>query len=237
MQNQIMGYDRTSAIFSPDGHLLQVEYAEKTVRLGAASLGMVCSDGAIIVADKKVYDELMIPESATKIFEIDSHVAATAAGILPDARILIDRVQLSAQQHQVTYGSPIDTESVAKEIANLQQMFSSYGGVRPFAVNMLIAGVDLDNKSSLFITDVVGNYSAYRATAIGENDDKIKEALRKEYKESLNTNDGIKIALEIFKRVLQKNFDIKRFEVVYIKKNERKFIKITGEELKKFLKQ
>ena len=45
MQHRIMGYDRTATMFSPDGRLLQVEYAEKTVKLGSASIGFLCSDG------------------------------------------------------------------------------------------------------------------------------------------------------------------------------------------------
>ena len=71
MQHQVMGYDRSATMFSPDGHILQVEYAEKTVRLGTASIGIKCEDGIIIVSDKGEKDSLIISESADKIYEID----------------------------------------------------------------------------------------------------------------------------------------------------------------------
>ena len=74
MQHQAMGYDRAATMFSPDGHLLQVEYAEKTVRLGSASIGLICKDGVVIVADKRVRDKLLSPESTHKVFEIDFHI-------------------------------------------------------------------------------------------------------------------------------------------------------------------
>lgn len=235
MQHQIMGYDRT-AMFSPDGHLLQVEYAEKIVKLGTASLGITCIDGVVIVADKRIRDVLMHPESSSKIYEIDSHIGVTAAGISSDARILIEKAQLQAQQHRATYDSAIDTESVVKEIANTKQFFSQYSGVRPFGASLLFAGVDPNNKSKLFITEVTGNYFAYKATAIGENEDKLKELLRKYYKENLDTQAGIKLTLNIFKKVLGKNFDISRFEAVYITKKDKKFIRIIGDQLRKYIK-
>ena len=236
MQHQIMGYDRTSAIFSPDGHLLQVEYAEKTVRLGSSSIGMIASDGIVIVVDKRIKDNLMLPESAAKIYEIDSHVAGTAAGILSDARILIEKSQLLAQQHHVMYDAPIDVESIVREIANVKQAYTQYGGARPFGVAMMIAGIDIDDKKNLFVTDVTGNYFGYSATAIGENDEKIKEILRKEYKESMNIEACMRFSLNIFRRVLGKNFDASRFEAAYIKTKEKTFTRVLGEDLKKFLK-
>jgi len=236
MQHQIMGYDRTSAIFSPDGHLLQVEYAEKTVRLGSSSIGLVASDGIVIVADKRIKDNLMLIESTAKIYEIDSHIAGTAAGILSDARILIEKSQLLAQQHRVLYDSAIDIESIVREIANIKQTYTQYGGARPFGVAMMISGIDINEKKSLFITDVTGNYFGYLATAIGENDEKLKEILRKEYKDSMNIEVCIKLALSIFKRVLGKNFDVSRFEAAYIKTKEKTFTRLSGEDLKKFSK-
>ena len=236
MQAQAMGYDRASTMFSPEGHLLQVEYAAKTVKLGAASIGISCSDGVLILADKRIKDELMLPSSAAKIYEIDSHIGATAAGILSDARVLIDRAQLHAQQHRVTYDSIIDTESIVKEMANSQQMFTAYGGARPLGINVLAVGVDNDDSAHLFITDVMGNYFGYKATAIGENDEKIKEILRKEYKENLTIDQGISLSLKIFSRILGKNFDIMRFEAALIRKKEKKFKRIVGVELQKYIK-
>jgi proteasome alpha subunit len=235
MQHQIMGYDRTSAIFSPDGHLLQVEYAEKTVRLGSSSIGLVGTDGVVIVADKRVKDKLMVADSSAKIFEIDSHISATAAGILSDARVLLEKAQIMAQQHKVTYDSPVDTESLVKEIANVKQAYSQYGGARPFGVALLFAGVDSDNSKNLFVTDVTGNYFGYRATAIGENDEKIKELLRKDYNEKLDVEGCMRLALDVFKRILGKSFEISRFEASYIDKNKT-FKRLAGDELRKFLK-
>ncbi|MFC1686250.1 archaeal proteasome endopeptidase complex subunit alpha [Nanoarchaeota archaeon] len=236
MQHQVMGYDRSSATFSPDGHLLQVEYAEKTVKLGTSSIGLIASDGILVIADKRVKDKLMLPDSTVKIHEIDSHIAATAAGILSDARVLIQRAQLSSQQHRLMYDSPINTEMVVRELADLKQNFTQYGGARPFGISMLVAGVDKNKKPNLFITDVTGNYFGFKATAIGENDEKVKEILRKEYKDSMDIEEGLKLSLSIFKRIMGKNFDLGRFEAAYVNTKDRKFTRLVGNDLKKYSK-
>jgi len=235
MQNQAMGYDRTATMFSPDGHLLQVEYAEKTVRLGSASIGFVCTDGIVIIADKRTRDKLIVTESANKVFEIDEHIIASAAGILSDARILIERAQLIAQQHRVTYDSGIDVESIVKEMSNVKQAFTQYGGARPFGVSVMTAGTT-NSTPKLFVSDVTGNYFEYKASAIGENDEKIKEMLREEYEDKLNIDDCIKLGLKLFKKILGKNFDIDRFDVGYVSTKEKKLKRVEGAELKKYLR-
>ena len=235
MQHQAMGYDRAATMFSPDGHLLQVEYAEKTVRLGSASVGLSCKDGVVIIADRRIRDKLIAPESANKIYEIDEHIVATAAGILADARILVDQAQVLAQQNRVTYGTPIDPLSIIRMIADRKQMFTQYGGARPFGVAFLVGGVN-KGAAHLYTSDVTGNFNAFKANAIGENDEKIKEILRRDFKEEMSVDEGIKFVLKIFKDILEKNFDINRFDVGYVKIGEEKLVRLHGDELKKYVK-
>jgi len=235
VQHQAMGYDRTATMFSPEGHLLQVEYAEKTVRLGVSSIGMVCSDGVFIIADRRINEKLIIQESANRVHEIDEHIIASIAGITSDGRILVEKAQLLAQQHRVTYDSPIEPETIIKEISNTKQMFTQYGGARPFGVSMMLAGLN-GKKPELFTSDVTGNYFSYYANAIGENDGKIKDILREKWKKELSIKQGVKLALDILKEIQGKEFKTERFELAIIETKEGKLKRFTGEELKDYVK-
>lgn len=235
MQHQAMGYDRTATMFSPEGSLLQVEYAEKAVRRGSSSIGMVCSDGVFIIADKGIKNKLIVPKSSNKIYEIDSHIITSIAGIISDARVLIERSQVVSQQHRITYDSAIEPELIIKEISNIKQQFTQYGGARPFGVALMIAGVNRNN-AELFTSDITGNYFSYFANAIGENDEKIKEILKEKYKQDLTIKKGVKLALDIFKEIQKDIFDISRFELVYLNTKEKRLNRVEYQELREFIK-
>ncbi len=220
MPHQLMGYDRAITMFSPDGRLLQVEYAKKTVRQGSTAIGMACSDGVLLVADKRIVDKMVIPESVEKIFKIDDHIAATASGIISDARVLIDRAQVRAQQHTVTYDTPIDTISIVKDICALKQVCTQSGGLRPFGVSLIVAGIDPDGPK-VYETDPTGIFFQFKATVIGEGEQEIEEILGREYKDSLTIEEGFKLALRALNQVLDKNFSVERIAAAYIRTDEK----------------
>ena len=232
MPHQLMGYDRAITMFSPDGRLLQVEYAKKTVRQGSTAIGMVCSDGILLVADKRVVDSLVVPESVEKIWQIDEHIGASASGILSDARVLIDRAQLKAQQNRVTYDSEIDTLTIVKDICDLKQICTQSGGLRPFGVSVLVAGID-DHTPRLFETDPIGIYFQYKATAIGEGEVEVEEILHSEYKPDLTIEEGLRLSLKALKKVLGENFSVERIDAAYINTNEKKFRKVSKSKIEK----
>lgn len=229
-----MGYDRAITMFSPDGRLLQVEYAKKTVKQGSTAIGMVCKDGVVLVTDKRIIDPLVVADAVEKIWQVDDHIGATAAGILSDARVLIEHAQLRAQQHKVTYDTPTDVLSVVKSICSLKQICTQSGGLRPFGVSLLIAGVN--TEPVLFETDPTGIYFQYHAAVIGESETEIEEILKKEYSPELTVEEGIKLAVKAMRKVLDNNFSVERIDGASIKTSDKKYTKVPKETLARILK-
>ena len=236
MPHQLMGYDRAITMFSPDGRLLQVEYAKKTVRQGSTAIGMVCKDGILLVADKRIVDPLIIPEKVEKIFQVDDHIACTASGILSDARVLIERAQLKSQQNKVTFDSPIDVISTVKDVCSLMQICTQSGGLRPFGVSLLMAGVDTEGPV-LYETDPTGIYFQFRATAIGEGEPEIEEILEKDFKDTMTIEEGLKLALFALNKVLDKGFSADRVDAAFVTTAQKQFTKVGKDKLERVLKE
>ncbi len=231
-----MGYDRSITMFSPDGRLLQVEYAKKTVKQGSTALALACKDGVVFVADKRITSKLMVPEAIEKMFRIDDHIGATAAGIISDARVLVDRSQLKAQQHAVTYDSKIDILSIVKEMCDLKQVCTQSAGLRPFGVSLLVGGVEEDGEVKLFLTEPYGLYFQYRAAVIGEGETEIEPALKKKYRPNMTVEEGMKFGLSLMKDFLKDEFNFERVDVAYINTADKRYTKLSNDELRKLMK-
>tara|TARA_Y100000310_G_C20643758_1_gene795430 strand:- start:660 stop:1385 length:726 start_codon:yes stop_codon:yes gene_type:complete len=231
-----MGYDRSITMFSPDGRLLQVEYAKKTVRQGSTAIGIVCKDGVVLLTDKRITSKLVVSETIEKTFRVDDHIAASAAGIISDARVLVDRAQLKAQQHAVTYDSRIDIISVVKDICDLKQICTQSAGLRPFGVSLLIGGVEEDGSIKLFLTEPYGIYFQQKAAVIGEGEDELEPILQKKYKPNMSIDDGIRLGLALLKEFLKGDFNFERVDAAYINVAHKRFTKLTDDQLRKLVK-
>jgi proteasome alpha subunit len=234
-QHQMMGYDRAITMFSPDGRLLQVEYAKKTVRQGSTAVGVKCKDGVLLVTDKRIIDKLIIPESVEKIFKIDEHIIATAAGIISDARVLIDRAQVKSQQNKVTFDSPIDVLTIVKDICQLKQICTQSAGLRPFGVSLLVTGVD-ESGLKLYQTDPTGIYFEYKAIAIGEFENEMAEVLHKDYKDNMTLEQALLMVVKALSKIIDKDFNTDRIDAAFIKESTKEITNLTAEDLKKYLK-
>lgn len=217
MMGPQMGYDRAITVFSPDGRLFQVEYAREAVKRGTTAIGIKSSEGVVLLVDKRITSNLLIPESIEKIFKIDDHIAIATSGLVADSRVLVDRARLECQINKLTYDEPIKVEGLAKRISDHKQQYTQYGGVRPYGAALLIAGVD-SNEARLFETDPSGALVEYLATSIGEGRDTVLKLLEEEIdpEKRISFEDSIFLGLKCLYNIAKDKLNAETIEIGYI---------------------
>jgi len=229
-----MGYDRAITVWSPDGRLFQVEYAREAVKRGSTAVGVRSKEGVVLAVEIRRVSRLV--ESIEKIQKIDDHVGLAFAGLSSDARILIDRARIYAQINRLLYDEPIAVESLARRLCDIKQMYTQHGGLRPFGVAFLIAGVDATGPKLVW-TDPVGIYTSYYAHAIGAGSQAAIEVLEKEYKENSNLEEAIITSLKALSKGMGKKISIDNTEVALVDVKTRLFKKLPKKQLVKYIEK
>tara|TARA_Y100000310_G_C20674425_1_gene812126 strand:- start:2234 stop:2917 length:684 start_codon:yes stop_codon:yes gene_type:complete len=222
-------------MFSPDGRLYQVEYASKIVSQGTMGVACKYNHGVIFGAFKKINSKLLLPDSVEKIFPIDDHIVAVSAGLVGDARRIIGNARQKAQENRMYYEESIQIETLVKEVSNVKQVFTQYGGMRPFGVSLIIGGVDNTGKR-LFETEPSGALAEYHAIAVGKNRNKAMELFEKDWKENLSKEAAVKLLLKALEHGLdeKEKFDVNKLQFTIVDE-AREFKQVTQEELKGYM--
>jgi proteasome alpha subunit len=230
---ETMGYDRTIAVFSPDGRLFQVEYAKEAVKKGTTSVGLVFKNGVILGTVKQLLP-LSVPGSTEKLFKIDDHIGAVGAGLLADSRILVDQLRVKAQMNKITYEEEIDVWSLSKSLGDRMQFSTLYAGLRPFGVSFLIGGVD-SNGPKLIEADPSGMLYEWKAYTIGRGAPEANKIFAQKYKEDLEEGDALKLVIEAIKKSEKIDDLPKSLDIAIIRKHDRKMHVLSEEDIKKLL--
>jgi len=125
------GYDKATVIFSPDGRIIQVEYAREAVKMGSTAVGIKTNNCVVLAGQKRSFvagqkRSFELVESADKVFKIDDHIASTFSGYSADGRALLQRARIEAQIERITYGEVIDPEVLSEKIGDYLQSFTQY---------------------------------------------------------------------------------------------------------------
>lgn len=94
--------------------------------------------------------------------EIDTHIGCAMSGLIADARTLVEKARVEAQNYRFSYNETLSVESLTQAICDHSIQFgdSEAKMSRPFGVSLLIAGVD-ETGTHLFQTDPRGTFVKY----------------------------------------------------------------------------
>ena len=146
-------YDHTTPCFTPDGRLLQVEYAAKAVDDFAAPLLIIPLNKTVhaVVAlspEKSLLERLVVLSSTEK------SLLVAISGVLPDGMALLQSVQDYFRQQQRVGISP-SARSCAMYAAGLCHQHAMGGGIRPYGARLTIMGDGMG-----WVTDPSGTLQA-----------------------------------------------------------------------------
>jgi proteasome alpha subunit len=227
-------YDRAITVFSPDGRLFQVEYAKEAVKRGATAAGIAVKDGAALVAFKSIHSSLVVPDSLKKIFEVDEHICVTASGLIADARRLVYIARVDSQRHRITYSESPTVDTIARSVCDLMQVYTQYGGIRPFGVSLLIAGAD-EEGAKLFEAEPSGAMTAYKADSIGANKKEVDEILEDKYDDKLSVDDAIGVCVRALRETQEEKLIPENMEISFVPTKTRKCSVLTDKQVAKYL--
>jgi 20S proteasome subunit alpha 2 len=135
--------------------------------------------------------------------------------------------------HSSPLQESIPVLQLVREVAAIAQEFTQSGGVRPFGISILVAGVD-DEGPQLFQIDPSGAYFGWRASAIGKNFSNAKTFLEKRYAEDMELEDAIHTALLTLREGFEGEMDSSNIEIGVVGA-DRKFRLLSKEEIADYL--
>jgi proteasome alpha subunit len=227
-------YDYTNTVFSPDGRLFQVEYAMELVNRGATILGIQCPEGSILGAEENLED-FEDPVHSWKIFQVDEHIGAAIVGLSSDARVLIDKARVNAQENKLNFDELIDVETVTEQICDLQQTYTQNGGGRPFGASIIFGGVD-QTGARVTATHPSGTYKRYKAIAVGAGSETAMATLKEGYRDDLTLQESITLAVKCLKKSLEARQLPPRIKIAVIPTATKKMDLLPDEAVDSYIK-
>ena len=229
-------FDKSLSAFSPEGRLFQVEYALEAVRRGMLAVGIKSKGGAIIAIRKKAPSQLMDIDSIEKLFKVDEHIGCAISGLHADSRKLVKYSRVQSQHYKLSYDEKPRLNYLVRQMADIKQMFTQHGGIRPWGSALLFIAVDADGPQ-LMTTSPSGRYWSWKATAMGSSEEQAKKILEEEYKEDMTLEDIMILGIKIQKDCADEEVESSTLQIGYIDVKDGKFKIATPEKTEEILKK
>jgi len=176
---------------------------DKKLKTGTTTLAIVCKDGLVVAADRRVTGgNFIFNKKFKKIMQISDDHLVTVAGSVSDVQLTVKIIRAQIKLDEMRRGKKLNT----KEIANMMSGIN-YSALRStFAISsFILAGKDdhgfkvynIEPSGSVIeVDDYVGDGSGMMfATGVFES----------AYKEGMSVDEGIKLAVKAINASLQRD--------------------------------
>lgn len=172
----------------------------KTLK-GTTTIGLVCKDGVVFVADKRAsYGTFIASKRAQKIFNINDAVASTVAGSVGDADSLMRLIQAEAALYEVNNQEKMSPNAIATLMSNILQGSKIF----PYLVQLIVGGVH-NGSATIYTLDPIGGLIEEKKAATGSGSPIAYGILEQEYSEDRSVEENLSVALKALNSAMQRD--------------------------------
>jgi len=184
------------------------ELKNSILKTGTTILGIVCTDGIVMAADRQVTAGTIVSnKNFRKVNQINDYLVVSWTGGVADALMSTKLINAELRLKELKSKK----RPTIKEAANLVAMMT-YKNIRnpsmiPNIVGTLIAGFNEDGTSELYTVEPAG--STYKVedydANFGSGMPYVLGLLERQYKKDTNVDQGIELAIESLKSSTQRD--------------------------------
>jgi len=153
---------------------------------GATTVGVVCKDGVILAAERRVtYGYFVMSKSGKKVFKIAEKIGAACAGIVADMQILTREVGAYLNLYSFEREQSVTVRTAAKLMGSMLFERRYF----PYITQTIVGGID-EAGPKLFVLDPLGSVIEDKFTAIGSGSEIAMGLLESEFKEGMAVDDA-----------------------------------------------
>lgn len=199
-------------------------------KTGTTTLGLICKDAVIVAADRKATMGYMVEaKEERKVFPLDNHVAMTVAGGVGDAQALVRILKAQFKLYKLERG-PITLKAASTLLSNVLQGNKYF----PYYVQLIMAGYD--SEPHVYSVDIMGAVSGYeKYFSTGSGSPFVYGVLESAYKENMNVEDAIALAVKSIKAAVQRDIASGGNGMIVAVIDKNGYRELTAQEMKQYM--
>jgi len=168
---------------------------------GATVVGLVCSDGVILAAEKRVsWGRMVMSRSGKKVFGVTPTMGLAFAGLVSDMQALTREAKAYANLYKLEKNRAISVKAMAKLISNI--LFNRR--MMPLLMETLVGGVDEDGPA-VYSMDPVGSLIPDKFITAGSGAPIAMGVLEARYSEEMDLEAGAELALRAIRSAVARD--------------------------------
>jgi 20S proteasome alpha/beta subunit len=196
-------YNTNPIIFSPDGQLMQINFANKAAERGNLTLSFKSKSHIIMISAIKLEKNQATREN--RLLVIGKNILMVTTGVSKDGKFLNKILRKKKNENEISSNRFCQIPEIASFCSKIMARNTFYSNLRPFGIQLIIIGYD-SSGPLIFDFNNDGSYERQIYSAQGKGSNKILGNIDQlsDTLEDYSTDELINIIFKVYSKSISK---------------------------------